>query len=111
MPCLCLQFYITFTPTPHLDGKHVVFGAVEAGWSTLMMMEGAGSDAGNVNPPTTIIDCRCAHMWLKAVKCIGSASARVLRVCVTGCPQASQTCSLFSVGIRLQPGMMQVVLL
>ncbi|KAF6261539.1 cyclophilin-like domain-containing protein [Scenedesmus sp. NREL 46B-D3] len=33
------QFYITFTPTPHLDGKHVVFGQVESGWSTLMMME------------------------------------------------------------------------
>lgn len=53
-----LQFYITFTPTPHLDGKHVVFGAVEAGWSTLMMMEGAGSDAGNTNTPVTIVDCR-----------------------------------------------------
>ena len=52
------QFYITFTPTPHLDGKHVVFGAVEAGWSTLMMMEGAGSEAGNVNQPVTIVDCR-----------------------------------------------------
>lgn len=52
------QFYITFTPTPHLDGKHVVFGAVEAGWSTLMMMEGTGSESGNVSPPVTIVDCR-----------------------------------------------------
>ncbi len=59
-----LQFYITFTPTPHLDGKHVVFGAVEAGWSTLMMMEGAGSDAGNTNVPVTILDCRCGCVFV-----------------------------------------------
>ena len=25
------QFYVTLSPTPHLDGKHVVFGVVEAG--------------------------------------------------------------------------------
>lgn len=53
-----LQFYITLTPTPHLDGKHVVFGAVEAGWSTLMMMESEGTDSGNVTTPVTILDCR-----------------------------------------------------
>jgi cyclophilin family peptidyl-prolyl cis-trans isomerase len=52
------QFYITFTPTPHLDGKHVVFGVVEAGWSTLMMMEGEGSEAGNTLKPVSILDCR-----------------------------------------------------
>lgn len=55
---MVLQFYITFTATPHLDGKHVVFGTVEAGFTTLMMMEGAGSDSGAVNPPVTIVDCR-----------------------------------------------------
>lgn len=55
---MCTQFYITFTPTPHLDGKHVVFGTVEAGWSTLMMLEGAGSDNGNVLTPVTVVDCK-----------------------------------------------------
>eukprot|EP00879_Flechtneria_rotunda_P017167 GHRR01017979.1.p1 GENE.GHRR01017979.1~~GHRR01017979.1.p1 ORF type:complete len:113 (+),score=51.42 GHRR01017979.1:788-1126(+) len=52
------QFYITFTPTSHLDGKHVVFGKVEAGWSTLMLMEGAGSDSGAPTSPVTILDCQ-----------------------------------------------------
>uniref|UniRef100_A0A383VC15 peptidylprolyl isomerase n=1 Tax=Tetradesmus obliquus TaxID=3088 RepID=A0A383VC15_TETOB len=52
------QFYITFAPTPHLDGKHVVFGQVEAGWSTLMMMESAGSDSGSPTSPVTLVDCR-----------------------------------------------------
>ena len=25
------QFFITFAPTPHLDGVHTVFGAIEEG--------------------------------------------------------------------------------
>ncbi len=28
------QFFITYGPTPHLDGKHVVFGKVESGYET-----------------------------------------------------------------------------
>jgi len=33
------QFFITLKETPHLDGKHVVFGKVIAGLDTLKAME------------------------------------------------------------------------
>jgi len=32
------QFFITYAKTPHLDGKHVVFGRVEKGHETLKKM-------------------------------------------------------------------------
>ncbi|KAF2996997.1 hypothetical protein G7054_g3662 [Neopestalotiopsis clavispora] len=33
------QFFITFVPTPHLDGKHVVFGEVASGQEIIQKME------------------------------------------------------------------------
>lgn len=32
------QFFITYDKTPHLDGKHVVFGRVEKGHEILLKM-------------------------------------------------------------------------
>ena len=33
------QFFLCFVETPHLDGKHVVFGNVTAGMNVLDRME------------------------------------------------------------------------
>ena len=40
------QFFITFNKTPHLDGKHVVFGEVVKGKELLEKMESVGSRSG-----------------------------------------------------------------
>lgn len=51
------QFYITFAATPHLDGKHVVFGKVEAGFETLASLEAVGSQSGTPSEEVLIVDC------------------------------------------------------
>ncbi|CAI7608270.1 unnamed protein product [Penicillium glandicola] len=38
------QFFITFVKTPHLDGKHVVFGEVVSGQDILQKIEGKSLD-------------------------------------------------------------------
>ena len=40
------QFFITFVPTPHLDGKHTLFGEVVEGMDTLNALEERGSRNG-----------------------------------------------------------------
>ncbi len=40
------QFFLTFVPTPWLDGKHTIFGAVESGQDTLKALEASGSQSG-----------------------------------------------------------------
>uniref|UniRef100_A0A0E0DS41 peptidylprolyl isomerase n=1 Tax=Oryza meridionalis TaxID=40149 RepID=A0A0E0DS41_9ORYZ len=51
------QFFITFVPTPHLDGKHVVFGKVVTGMPLLKKLEAVGSDTGKPTCEVKIVDC------------------------------------------------------
>jgi cyclophilin family peptidyl-prolyl cis-trans isomerase len=43
------QFFLTFVPTPHLDGRHTIFGEVVEGMETVRALEKRGTPAG---PPT-----------------------------------------------------------
>ena len=47
------QFFITHGPTPHLNGKHTVFGQVTEGLNVLMSIP--ARDPGNVNAPAVKI--------------------------------------------------------
>src|SRR4051812_44892518 len=51
------QFFICTAATPHLDGKHVVFGQVVTGYDVVKTMEAAGSGSGRTAKPVTITDC------------------------------------------------------
>ena len=51
------QFFITTVKTPHLDGKHVVFGRVLSGESVVRQIEACGSRSGEPDTEVTIVDC------------------------------------------------------
>jgi cyclophilin family peptidyl-prolyl cis-trans isomerase len=40
------QFFITFVATPHLDGKHTIYGTVVEGMDTVKALEKAGGRGG-----------------------------------------------------------------
>jgi cyclophilin family peptidyl-prolyl cis-trans isomerase len=48
------QFFICTARTPHLDGKHVVFGVVEEGWDVVRKIEECGSNNGKPSKKVTI---------------------------------------------------------
>jgi len=51
------QFFLTTKSTPHLDGKHVVFGEVVEGSDVVSKVEAVGSSSGDTSKPVVIVDC------------------------------------------------------
>ncbi len=54
------QFFLTFVPTPWLDGRHTIFGEVVDGMGTLQKLEAAGSQSGRPSEPLSIISATIA---------------------------------------------------
>lgn len=51
------QFFICTRSTPHLDGKHTVFGRVLEGMDVLQNLESIGSSTGKTSQKVTIQNC------------------------------------------------------
>ncbi len=51
------QFFLCTYATPHLNGRHVVFGQVLSGYDVVRKMETEGSPDGKTSKPVVITDC------------------------------------------------------
>lgn len=52
------QFFITFVPTPHLDGRHTIFGQLTEGDDTLEALQARGSRTGATTEPLSITNAK-----------------------------------------------------
>ncbi|KAL6617034.1 cyclophilin-like domain-containing protein [Neocallimastix sp. 'constans'] len=60
------QFYITFRPCSHLDGKHVVFGRVVSGYDVVEKIENVKTDEKDC-PLVPVIISNCGELELRKV--------------------------------------------
>ncbi|CAI7595890.1 unnamed protein product [Penicillium pancosmium] len=51
------QFFVTTVPTPHLDGKHVVFGEVINGKSIIRKIENMATQSDKPKVDVTVVNC------------------------------------------------------
>ena len=51
------QFFICTAFTPHLDGRHTVFGVVEDGYDVVKMIEKLGNRSGKPSKKAMIKKC------------------------------------------------------
>lgn len=58
------QFFITTRPTPHLDGKHVVFGRVVSGYDIVETIESQPVDQ-NSRPLQLVMIANCGELVLQ----------------------------------------------
>jgi cyclophilin family peptidyl-prolyl cis-trans isomerase len=58
------QFFLTFVPTPHLDGKHTIWGQVVEGMDALKALEAAGTSGDErMSEPPVIV-----RTWISVAK-------------------------------------------
>ena len=60
------QFFITTVPTPHLNGKHTVFGEVIEGQEFVKAVETVGSPDGK--PTEKVVIVACGSLWEESAR-------------------------------------------